>query len=73
MSLNFQKPDSTNLKIPKKKLEELNESSSKDYSLDVPDDINIKDEKDLKNYKNLVDEKNRKYFVMIILKKMKKK
>ena len=60
MSLNFQKPDSTNLKIPKKKLEELNESSSKDYSLDVPDDINIKDEKDLKNYKNLVDEKNRK-------------
>ena len=41
-------------------MEELNESSSKDYSLDVPDDINIKDEKDLKNYKNLVDEKNRK-------------
>ena len=63
ISLNFQKPDETNVKIPKKNLEELSESSnkslSKSFSLDVPDDININDENDLKQYKNLVNKKNK--------------
>ena len=59
MTLNFQKPDETNVKIPKKNFEESDKSSSKDYSLDFPDDININDESDLDKYKRAVNKKNK--------------
>ena len=59
MTLNFQKPDETNVKIPKKIFEESDKSSSKNYSLDFPDDININDESDLDKYKRAVNKKNK--------------
>ena len=60
ISLKFQKPDETNLKVPKKKLEKMDNSLSESFTLEMPDEINIKDEEDLKEFKNLVNEKNRK-------------
>ena len=75
ISFNFQKPNETNLKIPKKKLEELDNSLSKSFSLDMPEEVNIEDEKDLKSYKNLVDEKKRKskiHFSIAYYKKLNK-
>lgn len=75
ISFNFQKPDETNLKIPKKNLEESDNSLSKSFSLDMPEEVNIEDEKDLKNYKNLVDEKKKKskiHFSVAYYKKLNK-
>ena len=63
ISLNFQKPEETNTKIPKKTFEELDESLnqnlSEDFSLDFPDDININDDSDLNLYKRTVNKKNK--------------
>ena len=60
ISFNFQKPDETNLKIPKKNFADFDKSLSKSLSLEMPDEIKIKDEKDLKYFKNLVDENKKK-------------
>ena len=60
ISFKFQKPDETNLRLPKKTYEKLDDSSSENLSLEIPEEVNIKDENDLKEFKNLVDERNRK-------------
>ena len=65
---NFQKPNNINTKIPKnyfnydiseneKEFENSNDDSS---NLELPDDFIINDEKDLNNYKNLVDKSDKK-------------
>jgi hypothetical protein len=65
---NFQKPNDINTKIPKnyfnddiseneKEFENSNDDSS---NLELPDDFIINDEKDLNNYKNLVDKSDKK-------------
>ena len=64
ISLNFQKPEETNMKLPKKNFEELDESlnkslSEENFSLDFPDDININDDSDLNLYKRTVNKKNK--------------
>ena len=63
ISLKFQKPEETNMKIPKKTYEDsdesLNKSLSEDFSLDFPDDININDDSDLNLYKRTVNKKNK--------------
>ena len=60
ISFNFKKPDETNLKIPKKNYDDLSDSFSKSFSLEIPEEINIKDENYLKEYKNKVNENNKK-------------
>ena len=60
ISFKFRKPDDTNLKIPKKVFVEKDNSLSDSFSLEIPDEINIKDENYLKEFKDLVSKKNRK-------------
>ena len=60
ISFEFRKPDETNLKIPKKVYLEKENSLSDSFSLEVPEEINIKDENYLKQFKDLVSQKNRK-------------
>jgi len=60
ISFKFRKPDDTNLKIPKKVFVEKDNSLSDSFSLEIPDEINIKDENYLKEFKDLVSQKNRK-------------
>ena len=60
ISIKFQKPDETNLKMPKKAHVEKDKSLSKSFSLEIPEELNIEDENDLKEFKYLMKEKNRK-------------
>ena len=59
ISFKFKKPDETNLRMPKKIYEEQNDSLSKSFSLEMPEEVNIKDENYLKEYREFVDEKNK--------------
>jgi len=59
ISIKFQKPDETNIRMPKKEYEDIEKSLSKSFSLEIPEELNIEDESDLREFKDLMKEKNR--------------
>lgn len=83
IEFNFQKPNNINLKIPKndfnddisEKEKEFENSIDESSKLELPDDFNIDDEKDLKNYKNLVNKSEKKpttHFSILYYKRLNK-